>query len=94
MSYFMARVNFKDYAQWRPVFDEVDPIRRSYGITVERVFRRSDDPHRVVILYRAEDPEKRLGWFESPELRAAAERAGIIGRPETELLDDITSVKK
>jgi hypothetical protein len=51
MGLLVIRHRVKDYSKWRPQFDQHVKAQRSAGLTDPRVFRSSDDPNEVVILF-------------------------------------------
>ena len=71
----------KDYATWRSGYDADEKNRNSAGLTNGRVFRRAEDPNDVVILLDVADVTKARTWSGSPDLKAAMEKAGVIGQP-------------
>jgi quinol monooxygenase YgiN len=79
MVYILVQVNVKDYAAWRKVFDEIAGLRKTNGSLSEQVFTDSNDPHKVVILYQWSSLEIGKAFFQSAELKAAQQRAGVEG---------------
>jgi hypothetical protein len=51
MGLLVIRHRVKNYSKWRPQFDQHVKAQRSAGLTDPRVFRSSDDPNEVVILF-------------------------------------------
>jgi heme-degrading monooxygenase HmoA len=71
------------------VFDEAASLRQSYGSKGVRVLRNLDQPKEVVIVGDYEDLERARQLFQSPEFRAAIQRAEVIGRPEVSFLEEV-----
>jgi quinol monooxygenase YgiN len=75
----MVQLSVKDYTAWRKVFDEVAGLRKTNGSLSEQVFTDASDPHKVVILYQWNSLETGKSFFQSAELKAAQQRAGVEG---------------
>ena len=88
MPYTLVRIRFEEYEKWKTVFTEASPLRKSYGSKGVRVFRNANEPDEVLILGEYEDLEKARQLFQSPEFRAATQRAGVFGAPDVKYLDE------
>ena len=71
----------KDYATWRSGYDGHEKSRVSAGITNGRVFRNAEDQNDEVILQDVADEAKARVWFGSDDLKAAMQKAGVVGSP-------------
>jgi hypothetical protein len=71
----------KDYSTWRTGYDARENSRVSAGITNGRVFCSKNDPNDVVILQDVADVAKARTWLGSDEMKAAMQKAGVIGSP-------------
>jgi hypothetical protein len=71
----------KDYATWCTGYDAHETSRHSAGITNGRVFRNAEDQNDVVILQDVADVAKARTWLASDDLKAAMQKAGVIGSP-------------
>ena len=78
-----------DYARWKPVFDEHEPLRIEYGTVGHSLHRDADDPNVIIIAFRVNDLNRAKEFAGSEELRAAMERAGVLGPPEIWFADDV-----
>ncbi|MCH7577327.1 MAG: cyclase [Chloroflexi bacterium] len=78
-----------DYARWKPVFDEHEPLRIEYGTVGHSLHRDADDPNVIIIAFRVNDLNRAKEFAGSEELRAAMERAGVQGPPEIWFADDV-----
>lgn len=70
-----------DYAAWRAVYDEVEPLRAAAGVTGAEVFTDSANPLMLVILHRFPSMDAAQGFFANPDLVAAMQRAGVNAPP-------------
>ena len=77
----MIHHKVKDYATWRSGYDGHEKSRLSAGITNGRVFRSAEDPNDVVILQDVADVAKARSWSGSDDLKAAMQKAGVLGSP-------------
>ncbi len=89
MVQFLIRHKVKDYAKWKPVFDEHATKRKASGSKGGRLFRSEKDPNEVVILFEWEDLSKARQFAESEDLCKAMERAGVMGKPDLNFLNEI-----
>jgi predicted ester cyclase/heme-degrading monooxygenase HmoA len=88
MAHMLVRLAVRDYKVWRPVFDSVADLRREYGEQSHRILRPDDDPESVVVLFDWDNLDNARRYAASPELRAAMERGGVVGRPEILFLEE------
>lgn len=89
MVQLIIRHKVKDYAKWKPLFDEHGAKRKAAGSNGGRLFRSEKDPNEVVILFEWEDIGKAHKFTESEDLRQTMKRAGVVGKPELYFLEDI-----
>ena len=78
-----------DYARWKPVFDEHEPLRIEYGTVGHSLHRDADDPNVIIIAFRVNDLNRAKEFAASDELRSAMEQAGVQGPPEIWFADDV-----
>ncbi len=78
-----------DYAKWKPVFDEHEPLRIEHGTIGHSIHRDADDPNVIIIAFRVNDLNRAKEFAGSDELRSAMERAGVLGPPEIWFADDV-----
>lgn len=67
-----------DYAMWRSVYDSVEPIRTTNGVSSHRVLRQADDPNHVVVEHVFANAAAAGAFLDNPELREVMGRAGVI----------------
>lgn len=88
MAKVMAKLLLRDYDKWRPAFDEAANIRKDHGVIDTQVFRGTDNPHEVLILYEWDDLEHAWPFFEQPDNRKVLEDLGLQGKPEVFVLKE------
>jgi hypothetical protein len=81
MATIIIRHKVKDYGAWRPIFDEHRSSREGAGVTNAQVYRGADAPEEVLVIAEVSDIERVKAWAGSSDLRAAMERAGVVGSP-------------
>ena len=84
-----VRHNVRDYAAWRPVYDELQPLRTQYGCTAQRVMQLPDDDNALFITHDFPSAEQAGGFAHDPALRAAMERSGVEGALRIEIYTDV-----
>lgn len=89
MAYVLVRHTVTDYAKWKPLFDQHGEIRQQFGIKGGNLFRVTNSPNEVVILFEIEDPDQARAFMQSDDLRDTMQRAGVTGSPEVLFLEKI-----
>lgn len=84
----LTHVQVQEYAKWRPVFDELNPLRQAHGLISERVLRKASNPNDVFIEMNFRDAARAHAYMASPELRAGMQKAGVIPPPEINYLEE------
>jgi hypothetical protein len=79
----------QDYPAWRVVFDEMDAVRQQHHSTGARVYRNISDPSEIVILTDFPAMENARQYGQSPDLREAMQRAGVVSQPEILFLEEV-----
>lgn len=89
MAYLLVRHTVEDYAKWKPVFDQHSGPRKTAGSKGGQLFRSADNPNAITILWEWDSLEHARAFTQSPELREAMQRAGVVGMPEISYLDSV-----
>jgi len=79
----------EDYAAWRKVFDDLTPIRTSYGATSQRVFQSPNDPNEVTIFTEFKTIEQAKNYSASDDLKEGMKNAGVASQPEVMFLVEV-----
>ncbi len=66
----------QDYAKWKPFYEGASAKRQEYGAKEAHLYRNSDDPNEVVILFEWDNTEKARKYFESDYLLEKLKEAG------------------
>ncbi len=88
MASVFIRHHVKDFATWKPFFDEHEPTRRANGLEGHRLYRGMDDPNDITVVFRTADLERAKKFAASGDLRSIMERAGVEGPPQIWYVDN------
>ena len=77
----------KNYSDWKKGFDEGEPMRQQAGIKTKGVYSSVDNANHVTIIAEFPSAEVVQGFLSNPDLKAAMEKAGVIGKPEMKILN-------
>lgn len=79
----------RDYAAWRKVYDEVEPLRAQHGCTAQRVMRLPEDGNELFVTHDFPTAEQAASFGQDPALREAMGRAGVEGTPRIQIFTDV-----
>ncbi len=80
-----------DYEAWKSVYDERSP--GTFGAKFARVNRLVSDPNVVAVVSGFESVDAANAMIESPDLKAAMDRAGVTSAPRIEVYEEAESVQ-
>jgi len=88
MTYLIGyQIQVADYEIWKQSFDASLAMRQEAGEVGFQLFRSADDPNNLTLVCEWDDPERARAFLDSPELRQAQEDAGVVGMPQTQVLE-------
>jgi hypothetical protein len=87
MGAMIVRHPVRDYAAWRPVYDAHEAARTAAGLTNGRVFRSTEDPNDILLLFDMADRLRAEEFAASDDLRKAMQGAGVVGTPDIRFAD-------
>ncbi len=88
MTYTLFKARVKDFAKWKENFDAIRTKRQEAGITEKYALRGVDDRNEVVLLLEVKDIARAKAYIDSPFLKDAMKKGGVIGKPEFRFLND------
>jgi hypothetical protein len=88
MNYFLVRHKVADFSKWKPVYDAHLPSRQKSGLKEKYLLRNIDDPNEVVAFFELEDVQKAQEFSNSPDLREAMQKSGVVDKPDIYILSD------
>ncbi|WMW21451.1 hypothetical protein RE476_08540 [Methanolobus mangrovi] len=92
MVYVLIKHIVEDFSKWKAGFDEHGSMRKESGSKGGMLFRTSDDPNSLAILFEWDTIENARKFTESPELKKKMEEVGVIRKPEIIFLDKIEDI--
>jgi hypothetical protein len=75
-----------DYAAWRTVYEEVQPLRDKHGVSAANVFQDPADPNSLTVLHWFPSAGQAQAFATDPGLKDAMQRAGVTGPPRIEIV--------
>ena len=88
MASMLIQHQVKDYAAWKKVFDSALEMRTSNGEISAQVYRDASDPNKVTTINKWNSLANAQKFAHSPELKAAMEKAGVVGAPNVSFLNE------
>jgi len=79
-----------DYDAWKAVYDTMPPTSR--GAKFARVDRGVDDPNLIPVVAGFDSLDALNSFIADPELKAAMNRAGVIGAPRFETYEEVEAI--
>ena len=76
-----------DYAAWRPVFDAAAPERAQKGVTGGTVYRNTDTPNNLLVVFDIANKKNAKAWMTSSDVQAAWQKGGVVGTPAYQFTD-------
>ena len=76
----------RDYAAWRSVYDEVQPLRDKHGVSAADVLQDPADPNNVTVLHWFPSTGYAEAFAADPGLKDAMARAGVTAPPRIEIV--------
>jgi hypothetical protein len=84
-----VRHNVQDYAAWRKVCDEAQPLGTRYGCTAQRVMQLPDNASALFVTHDFPAAGQVGGFAHDLALRAGMQQAGVQGTPRIEIFTDV-----
>jgi heme-degrading monooxygenase HmoA len=92
MVYVLAKLKVENYETWKTFFDKRSDTRKESGSKEAHLFRNSDDPNEVLILFIWDTKENAQKYMESENLRKYLKNAGSELKNVTYLDEQETSI--
>ena len=88
MASMLIQLKVKDFAEWKKVFDSAAGMRTSGGELSAQIFRDASDPNSITTINKWNSLSNAQKFAHSPELKAAMEKAGVVGQPNVSFLSE------
>ena len=82
----------EDYKRWKPLFAQHDAMHKESDCEGAHLFHSVEKPNEMHILFEWNDLNKAKQFIQSDDLRAAMQKAGVVGKPEIYFLDSIEKI--
>ena len=89
MPYVLIRHKVRNFAKWKPAYNDHGTTRKTAGSKGARLFRNVDKPNETVILFKWNRLDTARKFAKSRDLRAAMKRAGVMERPDIYFLEEV-----
>jgi quinol monooxygenase YgiN len=89
MASMLVQHKVKDYGRWKEAYDSVADMRSSNGELSDQIYRDESDPNNLTLMFKWDSIENAKHYAQTPELKAAMEKAGVEGPPTIFFLDEV-----
>ncbi len=89
MASMLVQHKVKDFAAWKNVYDSVADMRASNGELSDQIYRDASDPNSLTVIFKWDSLANAQKYAQSPELKAAMEKAGVDGPPNIFFLNEV-----
>ena len=89
MAAMLVQQKVKDFSEWKKVYDSVAGLRASNGALSDKIYTDASDPNQITIVFKWDSVANAQKWGQSPELKAAMEKAGVEGPPSISYLNEL-----
>ncbi len=73
----LGQLKVESYDKWKPAFDERSTMRKEAGSKEAILFRNSDDPNDVMILFKWDNKENAQKYLESESIKKLLKNIGV-----------------
>ena len=88
MASMLVQHQVKDFSEWKNVYDSLADLRASNGELSDQIFRGASDPNSLTVIFQWDSLANAQKYAQSPELKAAMEKAGVNGPPKIDFLNE------
>ncbi len=85
----LVRHPVTDYAAWRAVYDELEPLRIQHGCTGKQVLASPDNANDLLVTHEFPSVEQASAFAHDPALKSGMDRAGVAGAPRIEIFASV-----
>jgi quinol monooxygenase YgiN len=88
MATMLVQHKVKNFAEWKKVFDSVADFRASSGELSNQIYHDASDSSKLTLVFKWNSLANAQKFAQSPELKAAMEKAGVDGPPAISFLNE------
>ena len=89
MASMLVQHSVKNFAVWKKMYDSVADLRASSGELSDQIYRDASDPNKLTAIFKWDSLANAQKYAQSPELKAAMEKAGVDGPPNVSFLNEV-----
>jgi antibiotic biosynthesis monooxygenase (ABM) superfamily enzyme len=89
MATMLVQHKVKNYEDWKKIYDSVAGLRTTFGEISDCVYRDASDANKLTLIFDWDSMPNAQKWAQSPELKAAMEKAGVDGAPSVSFLNEM-----
>jgi len=89
MATMLVQHKVKNFAEWKKGFDFAAELRKSSGELSTQVYQDASDPSKITVVNKWNSLANAQKFAQSPELKAAMEKAGVLGPPSISFLNEV-----
>jgi quinol monooxygenase YgiN len=89
MATMLIQHTVKSFTEWKKGFDSKAELRKSSGELSTQVYQDAGDPNKVTVVNKWDSLANAQKFAQSPELKAAMEKAGVVGAPSVSFLNEV-----
>jgi hypothetical protein len=82
----IVKHSVNDYAAWRTVYEEVQPLRDKHGVSAADVLQDPGEANSVTVLHWFPSAAQAEAFVTDPSLKDSMQRAGVTGAPRIEIV--------
>lgn len=94
----IIRHKVADFAKWLPGYEAHDSARLASGLHNYVICRGLEDSNNVMVALKMDDADKAKAMTSSPDMKAAMQKAGVIGAPMIDftetVMNDTTAIQQ
>jgi quinol monooxygenase YgiN len=88
MASMLVQHHVKDFAAWKKIYESVAGFRKSSGEMSDQIYHDASDPNKLTLMFKWNSLANAQKFAQSPELKAAMEKAGVDGAPSISFLNE------
>jgi len=81
MAQMIVRQKVEDFKKWKKVFDSVYALRKAGGEKSFKIFRNTEEPNEITILFEWNNIQDAVKYSQSPLFKEAEKKAGVLSEP-------------
>jgi len=89
MASMLVQHQVKDFSEWKNVYDSLAEMRSTNGELSDQIYRDASDPNKLTLVFQWDSLANAQKYAQSPELKAAMEKAGVGGPPKIDFLNEV-----